>query len=142
MRLNCGIPVKNLTDEHLFAEQRELKMLPSLFKRVGFNSLQKSPKEFTLGKGHMLFSLYKPTYTLNRYKQVYNECIERGYNIEDESWRWDVYGGYKKDYIETGKERNILENRIIERINNSTKQYFHYNHKRISKEDAIKLLKS
>ena len=28
MRINCGIPVENLTDEHLMAEHREIKMLP------------------------------------------------------------------------------------------------------------------
>ena len=70
MRLNCGIPVEYLTDEQLFAEQRELKMLPSLFKRIGFSSLKKAPKVFTLGTGHMLFGVYRPTYTLNRYNQV------------------------------------------------------------------------
>ena len=141
MRLNCGIPVEYLTDEQLFAEQRELKMLPSLFKRIGFSSLKKAPKVFTLGTGHMLFGVYRPTYTLNRYNQVFNECIKRGYKIEYEGYRWDVYGDYKDDYKETGKEKYILIERIEERIINSTKQYFHYNHKRISKEEAIKLVK-
>jgi hypothetical protein len=142
MRLNCGISVEKLTDEHLFAEQRELKMLPSLFKRIGFSSLNKSPKEFTLGKGHMLFGVYHPAYALNRYKQVFNECIKRGYKIEDESWRWDVYGNFRNDYKETGLEKNILIERMSERISSSPKVYFHYNHKRISKEESIKLLKS
>jgi hypothetical protein len=141
MRLNCGIPVEYLTDEHLFAEQRELKMLPSLFKRIGFSSIQKAPKVFTLGTGHMLFGAYRPTYTLNRYNQVFKECIKRGYKIEYEGYRWDVYGDYKDDYKETGSEKYILIERIEERIINSTKQYFHYNHKRISKEEAIKLIK-
>ena len=141
MRLNCGIPVEYLTDEHLFAEQRELKMLPSLFKRIGFSSLKKAPKVFTLGTGHMLFGVYRPTYTLNRYNQVFKECIKRGYKIEYEGYRWDVYGDYKDDYKETGNEKYILIERIEERIINSTKQYFHYNHKRISKEEAIKLVK-
>lgn len=142
MRLNCGINVEKLTDEHLFAEQRELKMLPSLFKRIGFSSIKKAPKEFTLGKVHMLFGVYRPVYTLNRYKKVFAECIKRGYNIEDESWRWDVYGEFQNDYEETGLEKNILIERISERILSSPKSYFHYNHKRISKEDSIKLLKS
>lgn len=142
MRLNCGIPVTCLTDEHLFAEQRELKMLPSLFKRVGFSSMHKIPKEFTLGKGHMLFFLYSPAYTLNRYKSVFNECINRGYKIEDESWRWEIYGDFKNSYIETGKEKFILVNRIEERIKNSSKINFHYNHNRITKEEAVQLLKS
>ena len=142
MRLNCGISVKCLTDEHLFAEQRELKMLPSLFKRVGFSSIKKVPKEFTLGKGHMLFFLYSPTYTLNRYKSVFNECISRGYNIEDESWRWEIYGDFNNSYIETGKEKFILFNRIEERIKNSSKNHFHYNHNKITKAEAIRILKS
>ena len=141
MRLNCDIPVEYLTDEHLFAEQRELKILPSLFKRIGFSSLKKAPKVFTLGTGHMLFGVYRPTYTLNRYNQVFNECVKRGYKIEYEGSRWDVYGDYKDDYKETGNEKYILIERIEERIINSTKQYFHYNHKRISKEEAIKLIK-
>lgn len=140
MRLNCGIPVEYLTDEHLFAEQRELKMLPSLFKRIGFKSLNKSPNKFTLGKGHMLFGLYRPTYILNRYNQVFNECIKRGYKIEYEGWRWDVYKEFKKDYIETGEEKYILIERITERIKNSPKKYFHYNHNRISKDSAISIL--
>lgn len=38
MRLNCGILPSQLTDEHLFAEQRELKMLPSLFDRIGYKT--------------------------------------------------------------------------------------------------------
>ena len=142
MRLNCGIPVYCLTDEHLFAEQRELKMLPSLFKRIGFSSLKKVPKEFKLGKGHMLFFLYVPKYTLNRYKQVFEECIRRGYNIEDESWRWDIYKDFNNDYTEFGYEKFIVIDRIIERIKNSTKKYFHYKHHIISKEDAISILRS
>ena len=37
--------------KHLFAESRELKMLPSLFKKVGIKSINKVPTEFTLGIG-------------------------------------------------------------------------------------------
>ena len=70
------------------------------------------------------------------------ECINRGYNIEDESWRWEIYGDFNKSYIETGKEKFILINRIEERIKNSSKINFHYNHNKISKEEAIRILKS
>ena len=55
MRCNCGINPKNLTDEHLFAESRELKMLPSLFKKVDIKSINKVPTEFTLGRGHIFY---------------------------------------------------------------------------------------
>ena len=82
MRCNCGINPKNLTDEHLFAESRELKMLPSLFKKVGIKSINKVPAEFTLGRGHMLFFLYKSIYTLNRYRQVLSELPQTQYFSE------------------------------------------------------------
>ena len=143
MRCNCGINPKNLTDEHLFAESRELKMLPSLFKKVGIKSINKVPAEFTLGRGHMLFFLYKSIYTLNRYRQGLSECHRRNISPNDESYRWSIYqnSAFNSDYQETGKEKQILINRISEKIKNSTKEYFHYYHKRISKEEAIELLR-
>lgn len=142
MRCNCGINPKNLTDEHLFAESRELKMLPSLFKRVGNKNINKVPTKFTLGPGHMLFFLYKSIYTLNRYHQVLSECHNRNISVDDESYRWDIYQNSTSvsNYQETGKEKQILVNRISEKIKNSPKEYFHYYHKRISKEEAIELL--
>lgn len=142
MRCNCGINPKNLTDEHLFAESRELKMLSSLYERVGDNSRNKVPKEFTLGKGHVLFFLYKPAYTWHRYDDVLSECYKRGFNVKDEHYRWNVYQKSKclEQYTETGKEADIVRQRIVERIQNSPKEYFHYYSKRITKQEAIDLL--
>lgn len=142
MRCNCGIDPKNLTDEHLFAESRELKMLPSLYKRVGDKNINKVPKEFTLGKGHMLFFLYKCAYTLTRYINCYIELKERGYNIkrEDDKWKPYYWCMYKQQYIETGKESDIVKQRIIEKIKSSPKKFFHYYGKRITKDEAIELL--
>lgn len=141
MRCNCGVEPKLLTDEHLFAESRELKMLPSLFNRVGYSSIKKVPKEFSLGAGHMLFFLYKPTYSLARYRLVLDECWKRGFNVPDESDRWSVYSGLVDCYAETGKERDIVVDRIAQRIIASRKECFHYNHKKITKYEAIALLK-
>jgi deoxyribonuclease (pyrimidine dimer) len=144
MRLNCNIRPEQLSDEHLFAEQRELKMLPSLYKRIGDGSRHKSPDKFTLGKGHILFFIYKPNYTHNRYNLVFDECIRRGYNITNESWRWtDAYGDQflgKPDYEETGVEKYILIDRITSKVMSSPKNYFHYNHTRISKQEVINKL--
>lgn len=140
MRCNCGIDPKNLTDEHLFAESRELKMIPSLFKRIGMGSLSKAPKRFKLGDGHMLFLTYKPTYTLRRYKMVLEECVRRGMHVQDESCRWEIYGALGGDFEETDRERKMLIDRISEHVINSPKEYFHYDHIRISKFEAIRLL--
>ena len=142
MRCNCGIDPKNLTDEHLFAESRELKMLPALFGRIGMKHFGQTPTIFTLGKGHMLFFLYKWEYSLWRYSICVEELKRRGYNVISESNRWNIYQQFNclEQYKETGKEANIVRQRIIERIQNSSKKYFHYNHKRITKEEAINLL--
>ena len=139
MRLNCGIHPSRLSDEHLYAESRELKMLPALYKRIGVTK-SKIPDKVTLGQGHMLFFYMKPQYTLNRYKIVVEECLRRGIKIKDESWRWDVYGDIVDDWDEEGFEKVLLEERITSKIMSSPKQYFHYNHKRISKQETIKIL--
>lgn len=54
-RINSAIPVKNLTDEHLLAEHREIKRLPYfLSKAIQSGSINNIPEKFTLGKGHVL----------------------------------------------------------------------------------------
>lgn len=140
MRFNIGIDPRNLTDEQLYAESRELKFLPAYFKRYGMRAFDKQPGRFCLGKGHILFFVYKPTYSLNRYLMVLGECRRRGIAAEDESWRWDVYGGMTDSYHEEGWEAEVIRRRIIENIRVSPKSYFHYNHERVTKEQAIALL--
>ena len=45
-RINSVIPVRNLTDEHLLAEHREIKRLPyCLHKSVSCGSIRNIPKE-------------------------------------------------------------------------------------------------
>ena len=68
MRFNIGISPKLLTDEHLFAESRELKFLPAYYGKYGDKGRSRVPDKFTLGTGHILFFAYKPTYSLTRYK--------------------------------------------------------------------------
>ena len=141
-RINSAIKVKFLTDEHLLAEHREIKRSPSVYKKRidsvrGFNGI---PKEFTLGTCHVLFFINKGTFTLDRYIEIRNECIRRGFNVEDYRKNWLVYNVFN-DYIPTKNEFNLLVERISERILNTTKPYWYYYGKKISKEDAIKLLK-
>ena len=141
MRLNVGIAPESLTDEQLFAESRELKMLPSYFERYGMLSFSKAPERFTLGKGHILFFAFKPTYTLTRYKKVLAECRNRNINVKDESFRWGVYGDMCDEFEEEEWMRKILVERICEKIDMSPKKYFHYHHQVISKKDAKNMLK-
>lgn len=162
MRFNIDIPVENLTDEQLYAESRELKFLPAYFKRYRFNGVNKVPEKFTLGEGHILFFVYKPNYSLKRYCDVLNECRARNINAKDESYKWfEAYDGhwdldhdengerlyinqfeyYSSNYSTEGWEKNVVRDRIIDKITNSPKKNFHYHHYAISKDQAIELIK-
>ena len=132
-RINSAIKVKFLTDEHLLAEHREIKRLPSVYKKridngKGFND---APNDFTLGTGHVLFFANKGTFTLDRYIDIRDECIRRGFNVEDYRKNWLVYNVFN-NYKPTDKEHKILVDRISERLLNTTKSYWHYYGARIS----------
>ena len=140
-RINSAIKVKFLTDEHLLAEHREIPRICSVYKKridngKGFTDV---PSDFTLGTGHVLFFANKGTFTLNRYIEIYNECIRRGFKVEDYKKNWSVYNVFN-NYKPTDKEYKILVERISERLLNTKKLHWYYYGKKISKEDAIKLL--
>lgn len=143
-RINSAIPVKNLTDEHLLAEHREIKRLPYQWCKSFHNGyLSFAPEKFTLGKGHVLFFLDKQNFILKRYLALYDECIKRGFNIQNYSENWNyVKSEYMKDYVPTETERKLLVGRIIDRIVNGKKPYYHYYGRKISKEEAVAILES
>lgn len=143
-RINSAIPVKNLTDEHLLAEHREIKRLPYfLSKATQSGSINNIPEKFTLGKGHVLFFLDKQQFVNIRYNEIFDELLNRGFEPSDFSDNWNigiVYSGYYNSYTPTIEEHMMLIERITERINNSTKKIWHYYGKPITKEEAILLL--
>ena len=142
-RINSNISVKKLSDEHLLAEHREIKRLPScLRKAIQCKSINKIPNQFTLGTGHVKFFLNKQKFIYNRYKEIYQELLNRGFNIEDYSNNWKEFidTEYFNDYVPTNEEYELLKQRIIERIQNSNKKTWHYYKKQITVNDAIKLL--
>lgn len=138
-RINSAINPFFLTDEHLLAEHREIKRIcDNYYKRKLKNKFDDIPNKFTLGTGHVLFFIDKPTFTLARYKALHNECKERGFNTEDFSSNWNIYNNQFKDviYIPTIEDENILKERIKNRIHDTPKQYWHYYGAAITKENA------
>lgn len=141
-RVNSSIQVESLTDEHLLAEHREIKRLPYCLKRsINSGSINRIPNEFTLGKGHILFFLDKMKFIFERYLSIYNECINRGFNVQNYS---DNFSGidfkYYNDYSITEIETSLLKNRIIDRILNGRNKRYHYYGNIITKEQACNLL--
>ena len=139
-RINSAISVKSLTDEHLLAEHREIKRLCSLFRGCRF--LERLPVRFCLGKGHILFFLDKFLFTRKRYRKIHQECLTRGFMVENYEGNWDtIPKEYMNDYTPTEEEERLLKERISERIEGSPKKTWHYYRKPITKQQAKELLR-
>lgn len=128
-RINAGIPVASLCDEHLLAEHREIKRMPN----TKLNGTP--PSLFTLGKGHVTFFKDKGVFTLHRYLDILSECLKMGFNVTDYSSNWNGSGS---DYVSTEEAKLILKERIITRLSGMKK--IHYYGRHISFEEALNIL--
>lgn len=86
-RINVGIPPKDLSRQHLIAEHREIKRIPNMVREGKLKG--KIPAKFCLGTGHVQFFANKLGYLHVRYMRIYQECLDRGYNVQNYSGAWD-----------------------------------------------------
>lgn len=147
-RINSAIDPKNLTDQHLIAELRELpRIFTAVNKRIEKGkSFDDIPEKFTLGTGHTKF-FYNKLYFLNfRFQDLKMEYKNR-YN---KKWQFDklainvctkvadtfLFNGYQP----TSEEKQLLIDRISTRIivSNQTPRYYG---EKITNEQAIEILK-
>lgn len=144
-RINL-VPPSELADQHLFAEFREMKMVPKSLarsieaearqvRRLGMYTdldvrisairylLQRLPKEYTLGAGHVSF-FYDKAYSLSkRYVAICVELRRRGvaFNADakldaDRVWSDDPELKLMNDYTPTPEALALNRARIAERI--------------------------
>lgn len=72
-RINL-VPPKDLSDQHLLAEIREL---PRIFSLVEKNpSTENIPESYQLGRGHMNFFKDKLQFLKKRYRKLYHEWTQ------------------------------------------------------------------
>jgi hypothetical protein len=90
-RINAGMPVRWLSNEHLIAEHREIKRIPNAVKNRKVNWNIPIPDKFTLGKGHVRFFYDKIKYLERRYKKIYAECKKRGINVQYYGEAFNLY---------------------------------------------------
>jgi len=115
-RINTGFPVNQLNTRHLLSEHREIKRIPNLVSKGRYN-LKNTPKEFTLGKGHMAFFYNKLKYLKYRYDKIYNECIRRGFKVTYYGNAWDdVPKELMNNYNPTKKAKKLIRQRIHEKL--------------------------
>lgn len=144
-RINYGILPKHLPDKLLLAEHREIKRIPKVYeKALKSGSINRIPKSFTLGIGHVLYFIDKPSYTYHRYISIYNECLLRGFKVEDYSNNWYIYKLHPiKDTSKRAsyKEVQIIINRLIDRAVQFKYPTLRYEGLPYSKWEFINLLK-
>lgn len=120
------VPVQELADQHLFAEFRELKMVPrSLSRSLGARGItavvQRIPRDYVLGTGHVSFFYDKGAYLLYRYARIRQELSRRSYAFDqtsplDADGVWERYPTLFNDYVPTPEALALVRQRIAERI--------------------------
>ena len=121
-RINI-VPTKELADQHLVAEYRELFMVGSALARTlkspnRDKSLSSIPEKFTLNTGHVKFFYNKGRYLHKRYNELVEEMKRRGMNPDPErvfkrdQWPDELYQDWQPD----DQELAIVRQRIQERI--------------------------
>ena len=122
-RINLVNP-KELTDQHLVAEYREIFMVGSSLQRSmkskSWNkTINNIPKEFTLNKGHVTFFYNKGKYLDLRYTKLVNEMKRRGMKPDPQRTfkksHWPKY--LYNDWKPKAKDLQIIRKRIDEKIN-------------------------
>lgn len=124
-RVNLVDP-NELTDQHLFAEWRELKMIPkSLARSIAARGVEgvlaMVPATYRLNTGHVSFFYDKGTYLLNRYIALTTALAERDYSF-DRYDKLDPDGTYMSDprlmndYAPTPEAFRIIRERIAWKI--------------------------
>lgn len=123
------LPPELLTDQHLFAENREIKMVPaalrrSLNSRAKVQVLKSIPSTFTLNTGHVTFFYDKMSFLKQRYLSLYAECIKRGYNLGPSVENlFDLDAMWCSDYNPRHSDKTVSAQRIVDRINMKPKWY-------------------
>lgn len=126
-RINV-IPVKELTDQHLIAEYREIFMIGSaLQKSLSSPNWDKNriPKVLTLGTGHVMFFYDKGRYLYKRYLKIRDQMLMRGFSpapdrgFKVEQWPVEYY----KDWTPTPRDEQVIRTRIEERIKQKPNWY-------------------
>lgn len=80
-RINV-VAVETLCDKHLLAEHRELTRIPNTIVSGKAVLDGKYPKEYTLGMGHCKFFYPRLKWLHERYNQLHQECLYRGFDVK------------------------------------------------------------
>lgn len=120
-RINL-VHVRELADQHLMAEYRELpRIFGAVRKHVQAGKKVKDFKissTYILGTGHVTFFYDKLKFLANRHHDLVLECLRRGINISNTGINdiSDISAEWCGDYLPSTSEVDLSRSRIIEKI--------------------------
>ena len=119
-RINSNLDPSKLKRMHLIAELREITMVPaalrrSLRTRSVNDILTNIPKKFTLNRGHVTFFYNKLNFLKNRFSQLAEEMIKRGYNPD--ITRIKSFDGFTAEWYGDWESDATDDAIVIDRIN-------------------------
>lgn len=128
-RINL-IPPKDLYDQHLMAEFREIRHIGKALqrslnrKKTPFNK-NEIPKKFKLNKGHVKFFYNKGYFLHKRFIEIKQELLNRNFNINKNTKfnNQDFPKDFYNDWSPTKEEIKISMCRINKRLNEKKNFY-------------------
>lgn len=133
-RINLIDPVY-ICDQQLLAEERELPRIPNNVNK-GKVKFENIPENYVLGTGHVKFFYDKLLFLYERYDDIYDECIFRGFSVE---WKFPTNIQNNGFWTPSGKE--IIKNvkRMEKRIDEMKREPTYYK-QQIGKKNCKRLL--
>jgi deoxyribonuclease (pyrimidine dimer) len=120
-RINI-VPVQELSRQHLVAEYREITRLPgnlitALNRKSKPFSFSEIPPQYVLGPGHVKFFFNKMQFLEQRFEQLVQEMLRRGYNpnFRDGSIFRQCLPEFYTNYVPTEEALQLNRQRIKER---------------------------
>lgn len=120
-RINL-VHVKELADQHLMAEYRELpRVFGAVRKHVHARKRVRDFKinsTYQLGSGHVTFFYDKLLYLQKRHIDIVNECLRRGMKIQNTEVN-DISSfpaEFCNDYVPSESEIKMSRDRLIEKL--------------------------
>lgn len=118
------VGVKELYDQHLLSEHREIKRIPNVIKSWKYH-LDKIPESYVLWTGHVKFFYNKLKFLHKRYIELYNECLKRNFKIENyEQSFLNLPTELYNDYIPSEVEIEINKQRLKEKYKPNFYRYY------------------
>lgn len=140
VRINIINP-RYLADQHLVAEYNEILMLLGYVERSPELNIKKIPGKYKLGTGHILFFKNKLKYLDKRFIIIKKEMKKRGFSgnlkIDLSSFRKNLVNDWKP----TNKDKEIIKERLIYKINLKPNYYRYYKEKK-PKEFFVEMTKN